>query len=462
MKILICASEMVPFAKTGGLADVVGALPLALEELGLEVRVVIPKYKPARLSQTVSRAIGSDIEVTKIGKNAQVYFIKNDAYFNREGLYGDKNGDYPDNLERFSFFCRRALEILPEINFRPDVIHCHDWQAGLIPVYLKTVYSKNKFYKHIKTVFTIHNLAYQGVFNKEKYPKLGLDWSLFKIEGLEFYGKVNFLKGGLIFSDSLSTVSLAYSKEIQTKEFGCGLEGLLHQRKKYLFGIINGLDYKVWDPAQDRYIYKKYSPLNLEDKYANKKLLQEERGLSVRADVPLLGMVSRLVTQKGLDLVTQGLEELIERSRVQMIVLGDGDAKYHNLLKDMVKKYPRNLSLCFDFNDPLAHKIYAAADIFLMPSYYEPCGLGQMIALKYGTIPLVFKTGGLSDTISEDNGFVFKDYSLRSFTYAVKRSVFAYEDKKRWLKLVKRAFTYDFSWERSAKEYLKLYQGLSD
>ena len=285
---------------------------------------------------------------------------------------------------------------------------------------------------------------------------------MFKIEGLEFYGKVNFLKGGLIFSDSLSTVSLAYSKEIQTKEFGCGLEGLLHQRKKYLFGIINGLDYKVWDPAQDRYIYKKYSPLKLEDKYANKKLLQEERGLSVRADVPLLGMVSRLVTQKGLDLVTQGLEELIERSRVQMIVLGDGDAKYHNLLKDMVKKYPRNLSLCFDFNDPLAHKIYAAADIFLMPSYYEPCGLGQMIALKYGTIPLVFKTGGLSDTISEDNGFVFKDYSLRSFTYAVKRSVFAYEDKKRWLKLVKRAFTYDFSWERSAKEYLKLYQGLSD
>ena len=461
MKVLMCASEMVPFAKTGGLADVVGALPLALEKLGVEVRVVIPRYKIAASCQLPALSFNNDIEVTKIGKNVQVYLIKNDGYFNRDGLYGDKNGDYPDNLKRFSFFCRRTLELLSEINFKPDIIHCHDWQTALIPVCLKTIFPKNKFYKQIKTIFTIHNLAYQGVFSKEEYPKLGLDWSWFKIEGLEFYGKVNLLKGGLIFSDSLSTVSPAYSKEIQTREFGCGLEGLLHQRKKDLSGIINGLDYEVWDPVQDRYIYKKYSPKNLEDKYVNKKLLQEEYGLSVREDVPLLGMVSRLVKQKGLDLVTQGLEDLIDRSRIQMIVLGCGDAKYHNLLKDLAKKYPRNLSLCFDFNDPLAHKIYAAADIFLMPSYYEPCGLGQMIALKYGTIPLVFKTGGLSDTISEDNGFIFKDYSLRSFAYTVKRSVLAYEDKKRWLKLVKRAFTYDFSWERSAREYIRLYKKLT-
>ena len=461
MKVLMCASEMVPFAKTGGLADVVGALPLALEKLGVEVMVVIPRYKIAASCQLPALSFNNDIEVTKIGKNVQVYLIKNDGYFNRDGLYGDKNGDYPDNLKRFSFFCRRTLELLSEINFKPDIIHCHDWQTALIPVCLKTIFPKNKFYKQIKTIFTIHNLAYQGVFSKEEYPKLGLDWSWFKIEGLEFYGKVNLLKGGLIFSDSLSTVSPAYSKEIQTREFGCGLEGLLHQRKKDLSGIINGLDYEVWDPVQDRYIYKKYSPKNLEDKYVNKKLLQEEYGLSVREDVPLLGMVSRLVKQKGLDLVTQGLEDLIDRSRIQMIVLGCGDAKYHNLLKDLAKKYPRNLSLCFDFNDPLAHKIYAAADIFLMPSYYEPCGLGQMIALKYGTIPLVFKTGGLSDTISEDNGFIFKDYSLRSFAYTVKRSVLAYEDKKRWLKLVKRAFTYDFSWERSAREYIRLYKKLT-
>ena len=461
MKVLMCASEMVPFAKTGGLADVVGALPLALEKLGVEVRVVIPRYKIAASCQLPALSFNNDIEVTKIGKNVQVYLIKNDGYFNRDGLYGDKNGDYPDNLKRFSFFCRRTLELLSEINFKPDIIHCHDWQTALIPVCLKTIFPKNKFYKQIKTIFTIHNLAYQGVFSKEEYPKLGLDWSWFKIEGLEFYGKVNLLKGGLIFSDSLSTVSPAYSKEIQTREFGCGLEGLLHQRKKDLSGIINGLDYEVWDPVQDQYIYKKYSPKNLEDKYVNKKLLQEEYGLSVREDVPLLGMVSRLVKQKGLDLVTQGLEDLIDRSRIQMIVLGCGDAKYHNLLKDLAKKYPRNLSLCFDFNDPLAHKIYAAADIFLMPSYYEPCGLGQMIALKYGTIPLVFKTGGLSDTISEDNGFIFKDYSLRSFAYTVKRSVLAYEDKKRWLKLVKRAFTYDFSWERSAREYIRLYKKLT-
>ena len=239
MKVLICASEMVPFAKTGGLADVVGALPLALEKLAVEVRVVIPRYKiaasrnlPPPFSGPAAASFSNDIEVTKIGKNVQVYLIKNDAYFNRDGLYGDKNGDYPDNLKRFSFFCRRTLELLSEINFKPDIIHCHDWQTALIPVYLKTIFSKNKFYKHIKTVFTIHNLAYQGVFSKEEYPKLGLDWSWFKIEGLEFYGKVNLLKGGLIFSDSLSAVSLAYSKEIQTKEFGCGLEGLFHQRKK--------------------------------------------------------------------------------------------------------------------------------------------------------------------------------------------------------------------------------------
>ncbi len=468
MRVLFCSSEVEPLVKTGGLADVSRALPLAMAKLGVEVRLVMPGYRsvvsalPAgrRGSRLAARGYPDDIEEARIGKDVPVYLIKNEKYFGREGIYGDKHGDYPDNLERFAFFCRRALELLKEINYKPDVIHCNDWQTGLIPVYLKTVYAKDGFYSGIKTLFTIHNLAYQGVFSKKEYPKLGLDWSLFNMDGLEFYDKINFLKGGLLFSDSLNTVSPSYAKEIRTKEFGCGLEGILKQRKNDLSGILNGLDNDYWNPKTDGYLYKPYSSGNMEDKYVNKERLLKDCSLEDDNKFPLFGMVGRLVEQKGLDLICKSLGELIRHFHIQLIILGKGEEKYNKLLRDASRKYPGHLRLFTDFNEELAHRIYAGCDIFLMPSYYEPCGLGQMIALRYGSIPLVFKTGGLSDTISQKNGFVFDSYTVEGFVKAVKEALSVYQDKERWGKLVRRAFSCDFSWNEPAKRYLELYKSL--
>jgi starch synthase len=460
MKVLFCVSEMAPFVKTGGLADVAGALPLALGKLDVEVRVMMPKYKTVTTSpghQVTS--LKKDIEAAKIGKNVLVYLINNDKYFDRDGLYGDALGDYPDNLERFSFYCRRTIEALKEINFKPDVIHCHDWQSALIPVYLKHKYRKDDFYAVIKTIFTIHNLAYQGLFAEEEYPKLELDWSLFGIEGLEFYGKINILKGGLLSSDLLNTVSPTYACEIQTREFGCGLDGVLKKRKNDLFGILNGLDYDYWNPHYDGYIYRRYSAKDIEGKYFNKHMLQKECGMQVADDVPLCGIVSRLASQKGLDLIAKGIEELVRYA--QIIVLGVGDMKYQNLLRDMARKFPNRVSAFIRFDEALAHKIYAGADIFLMPSHYEPCGLGQMVALRYGTIPLVFKTGGLADTVGSDNGFMFDRYTKEAFIETFRRAISTYKNKSSWQKLVKNAFTYNFSWEKSAKEYIRLYEKLT-
>ena len=460
MKVFMCASEIVPFAKTGGLADVAGALPLVLEKHGVEVRLAMPRYKIAAGHRSEVLGFSSDIDLAALGKNIQVYLIKNDKYFDRDGLYGDKAGDYTDNLERFSFYCRRSLDLLKEINFKPDILHCHDWQTALIPVYLKTLYQKDDFYKDIKTLLTIHNLSFQGVFNKDEFPKLGLDRQLFNIDGLEFYHKVNILKGGVIFSDLLNTVSPTYAGEIKTQESGCGLEGVLHKRKKDLSGILNGLDYELWDPQKDTYIYKPYSASTSIDKYVNKKMLKEECRLSVQEDIPLFGMVSRLSHQKGLDLIAQSMEDLLRHCKMQIIVLGVGDAKYHNLLFELAQKYPANLSAQIKFDEALAHKIYAGADIFLMPSRFEPCGLGQMIALRYGTPPLVFKTGGLADTVSKENGFVFKKYTKEAFVKTVESAIAAYRSKRKWMELVKKAFSYNFSWENSAGEYIKLYQKL--
>lgn len=462
MKVLFCASEIAPFVKTGGLADVAGALPLALDKLGVEVKMVMPKYKTATRPPGLQAAgIADDVEVAKIGKNIQVYLIKNDKYFNREGLYGDSHGDYPDNLQRFSFYCRRALELLKEINFKPDIIHCHDWQAGLIPVYLKSVYHKDGFYKHIKTLLTIHNLAYQGLFAKSEYPSLGLDWSLFNIEGLEFYGKVNILKGAVVFSDLLNTVSPAYAREIQTEEFGCGLEGVLRKRHKSLSGILNGLDYEFWNPQKDEYIYKQYAAGNLQDKYYNKQMLAKDLGLRLNEEMPLFGIVGRLAEQKGLGLIAESMEDLVKLGDIRIVILGVGDKRSRAILEDMAKKFPRNISAHIKFDESLAHKIYAASDIFLMPSRYEPCGLGQMIALAYGSLPLVYKTGGLADTVNQDNGFVFEHYSGKDFVRAVKDAVALYQNKKRWLSLARKAFSYNFSWDESAGKYVKLYEKLA-
>lgn len=458
---MFCASEVAPFAKTGGLADVAGALPLALEKQGLEVRIALPKYKTVTGRRPQTTGTKGDIEITKIGKDIKVYLIKNDEYFHRDGLYGDGHGDYPDNLERFSFYCRRALELLKEVSWQPEIIHCHDWQAALIPVYLKHLYHTDNFYKGMKALFTIHNLAYQGVFGQEEYPKLGLKEGLFGIDGLEFYHKINLLKGGLLFSDLLTTVSPTYAKEIQTKEYGCGLEGVLSKRKRELFGILNGLDYEYWDPAKDTHIYTRYSLKEIARKYINKMMLQKDCQLAVSEDIPLLGIVGRLAQQKGWDLIAESLESIIAHTHIQIVTLGEGESKYQRMLQEIARKYPRTVRAHMGFNEPLAHKIYAGADIFLMPSHYEPCGLGQMIALRYGTVPLVFKTGGLADTVSQENGFVFERYTVKDFVNALKKAIALYQDKKEWRALVTKACTYHFSWDESAQRYLELYKRLT-
>jgi starch synthase len=456
MRIAICASEVVPFAKTGGLADVTGALPLALEKLRQEVIILMPFYKRAALSRFEAKILHPGILSTKLGKNIKVYFIQNDKYFNRAGLYGTQKGDYPDNLERFSFFCRECLELLKKIKFRPDIIHVHDWQASCIPIYLKTKFSSDPFYKHCKTLLTIHNLAYQGIFSREEFCQLGLDWSLFNIEGLEFYGKVNILKGGIIFSDYINTVSRTYTAEIQVSEFGCGLEGVLSKRRDCLSGILNGLDYSIWDPLNDKFIFATYDTKSLKDKYKNKQDLQRVCGLPIDRNVPLFGMVSRLTEQKGLDILTEALNRICELN-LQLVILGTGDIKYHRLLEKSCKRFPRVSRLYLKFDNSLAHKIYAGADIFLMPSRFEPCGLGQMISLKYATIPLVYKTGGLADTINKENGFIFDNYRSSALIAAIKESILLYHDRKKWQKKIKAAMLSNFSWRESAKKYIQLY-----
>jgi starch synthase len=457
---------MVPYAKTGGLADVSGALPLALEKEKQEVIVILPRYKAvdgAKFSAESGSAFGgnlkrlsADTSYCVIGKNIKVYFIENKEYFYRDGLYGDKNGDYKDNLERFAYYCRRSLELLKEINFKPDIIHCHDWQSSLIPVYLKTNYVNDQFYKKTRTVLTIHNIAYQGVFPKDEFQKLGLDWNLFDVEGLEFYGRVNILKGGMIFADLINTVSPTYAKEIETKEFGFGLEGVLNERKDSVFGILNGLDYDIWNPQDDKFIAKNFSLSSLEGKAKDKEALQALCKLPKTKNLPMFGIVSRLAEQKGFDILAEGIDEICKMG-IQIVILGTGDIKYHQILEKIAKKYPKVISLNLKFDDPLAHKIYAGSDIFLMPSKYEPCGLGQLIALRYGTIPLVFKTGGLADTVNSSNGFVFDSYDKINLIKAIKKASTAFSDSKKWNALISRAMECNFSWAASAKKYLELY-----
>jgi len=453
LKVLIASSEVAPFAKTGGLADVCGSLPLALEKLGVDARVIMPKYASCKVAG----------DRATLGGKVKVYFVENDGYFKRPELYGDKFGDYKDNLERFSFFSREVLEKCKRENFAPDVIHCNDWQAALAPVYLNTFYKYDPFFSRTKTLFTIHNLAYQGLFAKEEFPKTGLDWSLFTINYFEFYDKVNLMKAGLVYSDAISTVSPTYAKEILTKEFGCGLEGVLKTREDALHGILNGIDYDIWDPATDKKIFENYSEENLEGKYANKELLQKEVRLKVDRWIPLIGMVARLVDQKGADLISEIIEKVLNM-KVQFALLATGENRYHILFEKIAKKYRNNTSINLKFDATLAQKIYAASDIFLMPSKYEPCGLGQMISFRYGAIPVARQTGGLKDTVEEydpatgeGNGFTFTEYNPKDFLGSIKKALTVYADTEAWLNLVKKVMTLDFSWEASAKKYVKLY-----
>lgn len=457
MKIAMCSSEVVPFAKTGGLADVVGALPLALENQDQEVVIILPYYKEVEKSKVKINKGSGDFYQAVIGKNIKVYFIVQDKFYNRDNLYGDKHGDYPDNIERFAFYCHSTLKLLKKIDFAPDIIHCHDWQSALIPVYLKELYKTDSFYKNTKTVLTIHNLGYQGLFEAQEYSKLGLDSKFFNSESLEFFGRINLLKAGITFSDIVTTVSPTYSKEIQTEVLGFGLEGVLEKRRDSLYGILNGLDYTIWNPETDKFIAQKYSLDNLTGKTKNKEDLQKLCGLPVNPELPLVGIVSRLATQKGFKLLTESIEAVCKLD-LQLVILGTGEARYHHLLEEAAKKHKKTFSLHIKFDDELAHKIYSGSDMFLMPSEYEPCGLGQLIALKYGSVPLVYKTGGLADTVNAQNGFLFEAYNKEALLNTVKTAVKTYSDKVKWNKMIANAMKCSFSWENSAIQYIQIYE----
>ncbi len=464
MKIVFFSSEAVPFAKTGGMADVCGALPLALEKFGIKVTLIMPAYKTVRLKDKPFERFTEGVLTAGVGQGIRVYFIEH-PLFERDGLYGDPKGDYPDNLERFEFYCRRALALLKELNSPVDIAHCHDWQASLIAPYLKFLSAEDPFFKDAKTIMTIHNLAYQGIFPKEKFLKLRLDASLFDLQGFEFYGQVNLLKGGIIFSDVVTTVSPTYAQEIKTRELGCGLEGILSQKKNRVWGILNGLDQNFWDPQHDPFLVAPYSGKSFQDKSINKKHLQKEFGLP-QGDQPLLGFVARLSHQKGLDLIFKVIDQIVKMD-IQMVFLGVGEQRYHQALEEIARLFPQKIAIRLNFDEPLAHRIYAGADIFLMPSRYEPCGLSQMISLRYGTIPLAYKTGGLADTVfpfdspdGRGNGFVFEEYTSQAFMTALQRAVGVFHNQEVFDRLVQKAFTHDFSWEKSAREYQKVYESL--
>lgn len=479
MKIVFVSSEMAPYAKTGGLADVVGSLPWELNELGHDTAVILPRYKTVRLSPSAYRTIVEDLEVpigaekryaqvhlVRHRQKLPVYLIHHDEFFGRDELYGTPRGDYPDNDRRFVFFQRASLELLKAINFKPDILHAHDWQTGLMPVYLKTLYQAEPFFKKTKTFFTIHNLAYQGNFPPDTLPTTGLGWEEFTMDRLEFYGKLSFLKGGIVYSDRVTTVSQRYAEEIQTQEFGCGLEGVLRLRAGDLSGIVNGIDVTEWNPETDPDLPSNYSLATLEKKAENKRVLQEENRIERNPEVPLFGMVSRLADQKGLDILAPAMETLAKEGvQAQFVILGTGQEKYHNILRDLGKKYPKEFGINIRFDAALAKRIYAGADFFLMPSHYEPCGLGQLIAMRYGTVPLVRETGGLADTVrefnrgtKEGNGIVFKEYTEKALIDALKRAIEIFKDKKAWSAVVKNGMTSDFSWTASAKKYAELYK----
>lgn len=484
LNILFCSPEVTPFSKTGGLGDVAGSLPKALAEIGCKVRVITPKYacvsntngKMKKVTGSLPVRIGGRIEECEIFEgrlphtDVPAYFIANDKYFDRKGIYQEDGEDYKDNLERFSFFSMAVLRSMQELGWRPDVIHCNDWQTSLIPVYLKTLVKEEKdlkdFYKDTGALLTIHNLGYQGLFAGDKFPLTGLKWNLLDINGLEYFGEINLLKGGIVFSDIINTVSPSYSREIQTEEEGCGLDGVLRERRDDLYGILNGVDYTEWDPSKDTHIVPRYSLRSLSRKRGCKKDLQKNSGLPIE-DVPLVGMVSRLDDQKGFDILLEIMDELMQLD-IQMVVLGSGKPKYQERLKRFAVKYPKKISVNLFFDNALAHKIEAGSDLFLIPSKYEPCGLSQLYSFRYGTVPIAHKTGGLADTITDympsniinnrATGFLFRHYGGEDLLKAILLALSVCKDNKEWKKLMVNGMKSDFSWERSATAYAKLYK----
>lgn len=470
MKVLFASSEAYPFAMSGGLSDVAGSLPKALRKRLIGCRIVMPLYSsiPDELREKMTFITSITVSVAwrrqycgifEAHMNGVIYyFIDNQYYFKRDGLYG-----HYDDAERFAFFSRAVLDIIPHIGFTPDIIHCNDWQTAMIPVYLDTLYRESPEHKNIKTVFTIHNIQYQGKYGKELTGDvLGIPYEAESL--IEYDGCINLLKGAIQCADKITTVSPTYAGEILDPYYSHGLDGILKQFTYKLAGIVNGIDYEVYNPEADSLIYRNYSVDDISGKEYNKKMLLEEVGLPADTETPLIGMVTRLVKHKGIDLVKHVFEELL-RADVRFIILGSGEWEYETFFHDVAARYPDKVALKLGFNPQLAHKIYAGADIFLMPSQSEPCGLAQMVALRYGTVPIVRETGGLNDTVSdsgdgEGNGFTFKNYNAHDMENTVWRALSGFADKDGWDVLRRRGMRCDNSWGSSANAYIRLYKEL--
>jgi starch synthase len=466
MKVLFVAAEATPLVKIGGLADVIGSLPKALNDLGHDVRVVMPRYGIIDTARfPISSVIGLvkmqatkskgpvSLKVTELMGKVKVYLVDSYDFSSSAEVYGK------DDLKRFLLFCRAVLEVLPRLDWQPEIVHCHDWHTALVPMWLKRKSSQ------YSTVFTIHNLAYQGAFDNKFLSDSGLeqDWQLCPAGAPE--PPFNFMGQGILWADIVTTVSRTYAREILTVEYGVGLDHLLRYRQDKLLGIVNGLDYDEFNPASDAFIAAKYDALAVDRRIANKLALQKWVGFAEDTETPLIGMVSRLDEQKGLDIVIDSFSSLFKKTGAQMVILGRGREQYHNLLKQAASKYPKQLAVFIDFNDPLAHLIYAGCDMFLMPSRFEPCGLGQLIAMRYGAVPVVRHVGGLVDTVqdltqdlSEGNGFVFQDYDAKAMLATIERALNGYKNKKAWRRAMQRIMALDFSWQASAKKYESLYR----
>jgi starch synthase len=475
LKILVVAAEVVPFARVGHVAEVVGSLPLALEEAGHDVRVALPCYgqidplkfdlKPIANLQELAVPMDTQRETVhisqgQIGKGVPVYFVNNDKYFGREGIYG-----YQDDAERFILFCRAVLEMLPVLGWHPDIIHCHDWHTAIIPNWLKTIYADRPFYQDIASVYTIHNLAYQGIFGYRVLEIAGIDeYEFIYPEQSDSNRMVSLMSLGTRSADVISTVSPTYAREILTPQFGEHMDGLLNRRRDRLFGILNGINTEVFNPATDPYLAANFDAASLEKRVANKLDLQREAGLPQNPEVPLIGMISRLANQKGFDLLAQIIEPLMKLD-LQFVLMGTGDPFYHELFRQIVQGHPHKASFYLTFKNPIAQKIYAGSDLFLMPSRFEPCGLGQMIAMRYGSIPIARETGGLADTVkdvdprhNQGNGFTFSEYNALLFYAAIVRALETYKYPEIWHNLMRRDMLANYSWHDSAVQYIELYR----
>ncbi|MBT5376077.1 MAG: glycogen synthase GlgA [Nitrospinaceae bacterium] len=475
LKILFVATEVHPFAKTGGLADVSSALPSALKKLGHDIRVIMPKYPCTTKAGKTIEPLNLNVDIStgntchkgylfqsELSEGIALYLIEQSEYYDREHLYGEPDCEYSDNVERFSYFCQAVLEACKKLNFQPDIIHCNDWHTGLIPVYLKT--QGDSWFSQTKTLFSIHNLGYQGNFHHSSFAATGLDDSVFHSDGVEFYGQFSFLKGGLMYADVLTTVSPAYSKEIQTPELGFGMEGILQQRSDQLHGILNGVDDTVWNPETDASLITHYGPQSLSSKNTCRQDLEKALSLQLNKDTPILCMITRLSEQKGIDLIMQA-QEALNNLDLSLIILGTGEKHYESFFQQWQEKRPDRIVAAIKFDESLGHRILAGSDMILIPSHYEPCGLTQMYALKYGTVPIVRDVGGLKNSIQEFNlktkkgtGFKFETPKKEFLLKSLQKALGCFKQRKTWEKLMLNGMNQDNSWEFSAQQYSNLYQ----